>query len=243
MKSATASILVIGNEILSGKIDELNASIMMKDLRELGVDVQTMVVIKDDEQRFCEELPKMMERSRYVFTSGGVGPTHDDITLSGIARALGRKLVRNQDFAESIRRGYGSLFREPLLKMADIPEGAELIYAGKLFVPVIKIENVYVFPGEPSIFRLKWEAIKESFRGEPYFIEVIYTHADEGEIADLLGCAERDHAGVLIGSYPRYNIPEYKVKVTIESKEQNVVSDAKNYILENAPSSVKFFTI
>lgn len=231
MRQKTAAVVVIGNEILTGKSEDKNASFLIGELYLLGVALRRIAVVPDDVEEISREVRECAARFDYVFTSGGVGPTHDDVTIAGIARAFGRPVVRMPELASLIRGYFGELTDEARIRMADAPEGATLISSESLKWPVLAVENVYVLPGVPEHFRRKFEAIRETFRAMPFHIRTIYTREDEFDIAPRLNRVAADHPGVEIGSYPNFARDDYRVKVTIESKESAAVERAFDALL------------
>src|SRR5436190_17092313 len=151
----TAGILVIGNEILSGKTADENSVFLARELRELGVDVRKVSVIPDETTTIASEVRLFSGAYDYVFTTGGVGPTHDDLTMEGIAGAFGREIRRNLQLETALRGYYPADLVEPNLRMADVPEGTRLIGGPGLWFPVVAIENVFIFPGVPEVLRRK----------------------------------------------------------------------------------------
>lgn len=226
MRQKTAAVVVIGNEILTGKSEDKNAAYLIGELYRLGVALRRIVVVTDDVEEIASEVRECAGRFDYVFTSGGVGPTHDDVTIAGIARAFGRSVTRMPELAVVIKGYFGDQADEARLRMADVPEGATLIQAESLKWPVLAVENVYVLPGVPEHFRRKFEAIMDRFRAEPFYIQTVYTREDEFDIAPRLNRLAMDHPGVEIGSYPNFARDDYRVKVTIESKELAEVEKA-----------------
>src|SRR6185295_17173098 len=164
MQQKTAAVVVIGNEILTGKSDDKNASFLIGELYRLGVALRRIVVIPDDLDLISREVIQCSKEFDYVFTSGGVGPTHDDVTIEGVARAFGREVVRHPELEAMLRGYFGDGIDDARLRMADAPTGSELIREGDLRWPVLAVENVVVLPGVPELFRKKFEAIKERFR-------------------------------------------------------------------------------
>lgn len=226
MQQKTAAVIVIGNEILTGKSEDKNAGYLIGELYRLGVALKRIAVVPDDVEDIAREVRDCSARFDYVFTSGGVGPTHDDVTIAGIARAFGRSVVRMPQLAALIRGYFGEVTDESRIRMADVPEGATLIPAETLKWPVLAVDNVYVLPGVPEHFRRKFEAIREMFRALPFHIRIIYTREDEFDIAPRLNQVAMDHPEVEIGSYPNFARDDYRVKVTIESKESAAVERA-----------------
>jgi len=216
----TAAALIIGNELLSGKIQEQNLAFLGKELFNLGVRLSRVVMCLDDVDAIASDLKLLRENHDYVFTSGGVGPTHDDVTLPAIAKAFGRELVREEEIARLIRGHHGDRTTEAHLRMADVPEGAELLSNQQVRWPTVVIENVFVFPGVPEIFRMKFAVLRERLSGgQRFFSRASYTLCDEGQIATLLEKLEGDSTGISIGSYPTFGQSDYRTKVTFDGTD------------------------
>ena len=231
----TALILVIGNEILTGKVEDTNSPFLAKELYALGVRVRRIVTIPDEVETIGTVVRELSPRHDIVLTTGGVGPTHDDVTLAGVARAFGVPLERHPEMERILREFYGSALVEPLLRMADLPRGMELLDQPELRIPCVRMRNVYVFPGEPTIFRRKWAAIRERFRSEPFALARIWTLKEECDLAPLLEETLRRHPAVEIGSYPVYDRADYKVLLTIESRDRAAVTAARDDLLSRLP--------
>ncbi len=131
--SKTAGIVIIGNEVLSGKTQDTNSHFLCKELRALGVEVQRILVIPDEIQLIGKEIVPFSRQWDLVFTTGGVGPTHDDVTMSGIAQGFGVKLIRHHDLERRLHERHGENINQARLKMAEVPEGAELVGEGSLY--------------------------------------------------------------------------------------------------------------
>jgi len=233
----TAGIILIGNEILSGKIEDANAAYLCRELRGLGVDVRRISVIPDDVELIAREVTSFSREFDVVFTSGGVGPTHDDVTIEGVARALGVAVVREPSLVALLKAYYRGELNEARLKMAEVPEGAELIGGDTPGFPTILMRNVYILPGVPEIFRRKFEAIRERFRGQPYYLKNVFVRMGEGTLADYLNTLLRDYPHLLLGSYPEFSNPEYSVKVTLESRDREYLGRALDALLERLPAA------
>jgi len=231
----TAGIVVIGNEILSGKTADTNSTFLARELRRLGVDVRRIAVVPDDLDDIARTVHDFHERFDLVFTSGGVGPTHDDITIEGIARAFGRRVVREPELEAKLRDFYKEKVNEARLKMSEVPEGAELIYGGALAFPTLKIENVYVLPGIPEILQSKFLAIRDNFAADPFFLRILYTREGEGAIAEHLNDTMRRFPLLMLGSYPKIGDPDYVVKLTLESKDRDYLEQALEHLLGLLP--------
>jgi len=233
----TAGILLIGNEILSGKIADANAVYLCRELRQLGVEVRRMAVIPDEVDVIAREVATFSHEYELVFTSGGVGPTHDDVTIAGVARAMGVPVVRAPVLVELLRGYYKGNLNEARLRMAEVPEGAELVSADALVFPAVVMRNVYILPGVPEIFRQKFEALRERFRDEPFHLQNVFVRMSEGTLADFLNDLLREFPDLMLGSYPEFSNPEYKVKVTLESRDRVYLSRAVEDFLSRLPSS------
>ncbi len=231
----TAGIIVIGNEILSGKVTDTNSPFMARELRRLGVALQRIVVIPDEVDLIAAAVREFRGRYDVVFTSGGVGPTHDDVTIEGVARGLGRRVIRHPAIEDKIREYFKGNVNEARLKMAEVPEGAELIVDARLGFPTIKCENFYILPGIPEILEQKFAALGERFATAPYFLRVVYTRDGEGSIAEHLNATLAEFPELLLGSYPKIGEPEYAVKLTLESKNLEYVERALAHLLRLLP--------
>lgn len=235
----TAAALVIGNELLSGKIQEGNVAFLAKALFQMGIALRRVIVCPDDEATIVSDLRALAAAHDVVFTSGGVGPTHDDITVPSVARAFDRPLVRDPELARMIREHFGDRTTEGHLRMADLPEGGELVSSEEIPWPVIRVENVYVMPGVPEIFRIKFGLVRDRLgAGSPLVSRAIYTRCDEGVIAELLERVEREHPGVLIGSYPRFRDPDHQVKLTFDGRDDALVLAALRACLSELPAEL-----
>ncbi|WP_320412483.1 competence/damage-inducible protein A [Candidatus Manganitrophus noduliformans] len=237
-QSKNAAIIIIGNEILSGKVQDANSPYLSGELRALGVDVQRISVIPDEIDTIGEEIAACRKKYHLVFTSGGVGPTHDDVTMEGIARGVGKPLTHHPILDQLLRTVYGGDLNPAQLKLADVPEGLELLHAEGLRVPVLRFENIYIFPGIPSLLVRKFEAIKERFRETPFHLRKIFLTGDEALVAEDLNKVLRLFPRLLLGSYPILHHPEYKVILTLESKDKAYLERATQSLLLFLPKEL-----
>ena len=240
-KPPTAAILLIGNEILSGKVEDENARYLVRQLRDRGVAVGRIEIVPDDLDDISRSVRALADRFRWVFTSGGVGPTHDDVTLPAIAAAFGRTMVRDAVLEGHMRRVAGTDLHPRDLRMADIPAGARLEYgtgAGTANWPVVVVENVWILPGVPRIFRRKFDSIRELFTGPSFHARAIYSKQPEGAIADALDAVVAAFPTVDIGSYPHVDALEYKVKITLDGRDMTSVEGATAALMERLGQAV-----
>jgi molybdenum cofactor synthesis domain-containing protein len=231
----TAGIVLIGNELLSGKVVDANAAYLCKEFRALGVDVRKISVIPDEVELIAREVTEFARAYDWVFTSGGVGPTHDDVTIEGVARGLGVPVVRHPELLARLGQFYQGQLNPARLKMAEIPDGADLLAEDSMIVPVVAVRNVFVFPGVPEIFRQKFDAIKERFRESPYLLTSVYVRIGEGTLAAHLNAMLDRFPDLLCGSYPEFSNPDYRVRVTLESKSRDYLDAATSDLLARLP--------
>lgn len=237
MRELGAGIVVIGNEILSGKTVDSNSAFLARELRQLGVALKRIAVIPDELDDIATTVREFHQKFDLVFTSGGVGPTHDDITIEGVARGLGCRVVMHPLLENKIREYLnGKPPNSAHLKMAEVPEGAELLMHDQLRFPTIKIENIYILPGIPEILQQKFHALKERFTVDPYFLKIIYTNELESAIASCLNDTLKIYPDLLLGSYPKIGNSEYRVKLTLESKDKDYVERAFAHLLQLLPT-------
>jgi FAD synthetase len=232
----TAGIVVIGNEILSGKIADSNSHYLCRELRALGVEVERMVTIPDVIEVIASDVKTMSQSYDFVFTSGGIGPTHDDLTIEGIAAAFGLPVVHCQSIEDRIRRATRAEPNESLLKMARVPEGASLLDAGDLWFPLVIVENVYIFPGIPELLRKKFESARDRFRGVPFVLKKVYVKAHESDIASYLNGLLKDFPDLMLGSYPRIQEEAFSVLLTLESRDAGLVQRALDSLVDRLPA-------
>jgi molybdenum cofactor synthesis domain-containing protein len=200
----TACVIIIGNEVLSGRTQDLNLAYLGKQLQALGIQLGEARVIRDDEDAIVAAVNDCRARYSYVFTTGGIGPTHDDITAASVARAFGVPLIRDADAVRRLQQQYVPAdLNEARLRMADVPEGAVLIDNPVSRAPGFQIGNVFVLPGVPSIMRAMFEGVRSRLKGgRPFVSRTVSAYVTEGTIALALAKVQARHAGVEIGSYP-----------------------------------------
>ncbi|MDO8607158.1 MAG: molybdopterin-binding protein [Phaeospirillum sp.] len=202
----TAAILVIGNEVLSGRTQDANIAFLGKELAALGIALTEARIVRDDTDAIVEALNALRRRHAYVFTSGGIGPTHDDITAAAVALAFKVPLSRNAEAVRRLRSRYSADdLNAARLKMADIPEGAELIENPVSQAPGFHLDNVFVMAGVPRILQAMFDGVKGGLTGGPPQVSRSLTLlVREGDLADGLTALQNRHPQVEIGSYPSF---------------------------------------
>lgn len=218
----SAIILIIGNEILSGKTQDTNLKFLGRELASLGIELIEAHVIRDDEASIVAHVNDARRRASYVFTTGGIGPTHDDITAASVARAFAVELIRDE---EAVRRlSSRAPLNEARLKMAHIPAGASLIDNPISQAPGFQIENVFVLAGIPRIAQVMFESIRERLSGgQPIRSLSIDAELSEGAIAGELAAIAARFPAVEIGSYPFFREQRYGVSVVARSRDAAAV--------------------
>lgn len=207
----TAAVLLIGNELLSGKIRDQNGHNLAKMMRRRGIRLLEVCTVEDQLGAIGDALLRLLARTPLVFTSGGVGPTHDDVTMEAIALALDRPLQRDPAMERLLRSHFGARITPAALKMAELPAGTELTAEHGWPVMRLRVDDrrIYVLPGIPELCLAKIEAL-EAIPGElpdagGWALERLHTELDEADLAAPLNRVVADFASVEIGSYPRWS--------------------------------------
>jgi len=204
MPSHTACLIIIGNEILSGRTQDKNLAWLAKELNEIGIRLSEARIIPDHTQIIVDTVNACRTAFTYIFTTGGIGPTHDDITSNAIAKAFGVRLERNQKAEAILQRHYGTeKLNAARLKMADIPAGASLILNPVSAAPGFRIENIFVMAGVPSIMQAMFAGFRHELKGGAKMLsKTLSAYITEGVIAERLSAIQDQCPDVEIGSYP-----------------------------------------
>ena len=233
-KKTNAAILIIGNEILSGRTQDTNTSTLSLWLNSIGVRVQEVRIIPDIEETIVNSVNSLRKIYDYVFTTGGIGPTHDDITAQSIAKAF------NLDY-EIHKEGYKILekyykpgeFNEGRQKMIWMPKNAKLLLNPTSGAPGFSVENVFCLPGVPSILKSMLGGLKNDIvGGEPILSHTINLRTVESEIANSLTKVQDNNKDVEIGSYPFFQAGKLGVSIVIRSEDQNKINTCSSQILD-----------
>jgi molybdenum cofactor synthesis domain-containing protein len=234
----TAAALVIGDEILSGKVEEANVVILARALRELGVELRRVVVVKDEVETIAREVRELARAHDWLFTSGGIGPTHDDVTIEAVARAFDVAVIRNPTMETMLREHYRERCTEGHLRMALVPSGASLEVTETVRWPTVRYENTWIMPGIPEVFRMKIPVVVERLshgRGRAFVSRAVYTRMDEGDLKPLLDAVVARFADVAVGSYPKWMDPSYKTKLTFDGRDEARVLAARDAFVATLP--------
>ncbi len=218
----TAAVLIIGNEILSGRTKDVNLGYLAEELTKLGVRLREARVVADVEEEIVAAVNECRAKYDYVFTTGGIGPTHDDITSGSVARAFGVPLILDERARAVLARNYppGGL-NEARLRMAHVPEGASLIENPVSAAPGFQMGNVFVMAGVPSIMRAMFDGLKGSLKGgRPVLSLTVSAFLGEGVIAAGLGALQQRYADLDIGSYPFFRQGRYGASFVLRGTER-----------------------
>ena len=229
-----AAIIIVGNEILSGRTQDTNTSSIATWLNSIGVKVNEVRVIPDIEKIIVDTLNFLRKENNYVFTTGGIGPTHDDITAQSVSKAFGIKYEIHNEAFKILESYYKpGEFNEGRQKMVWMPENAGLILNPTSGAPGFRVENVYCLPGVPSILKSMLGGItNEIVGGEPILSLTINLRTVESEIAKSLTNIQDKNKDVEIGSYPFFQAGKLGVSIVIRSEDQNKINTCSSQILD-----------
>ena len=223
-EEVTACLIVIGNEILSGRTRDANLSYLAKGLNQVGVQLREARVIPDIEKVIVHTVNECRAAFDYVFTTGGIGPTHDDITSASIAKAFGVALRRDPGVVAAFERYYagerGIELNAARLRMADFPEGAEILNNAVTIAPGYRMENVFVFAGVPKIMQAMFDEVKHGLIGGKVILSRTVTgHLSEGAIAADLDRLQALYPDIDIGSYPFFGKGKFGTSIVMRGAD------------------------
>lgn len=229
----TAALLIIGNEITTGRTQDQNAYYLTQELDKLGISVNEIRMIPDDEDMIIRSINTLRQYHTYVFTTGGIGPTHDDITAAAVAKAFKLPLLRNAEIEKIIsnrKRNYPVV--KASYRMADIPEGAELVGNPVTQIPGFQIENVFVLAGVPSIMQGMFETLKTSLQKNGAILkQTIDCDLPESHLADGLATIQNHFQAIQIGSYPYQQDDRWRVNIVLRAKDQTHLEKAAQEVM------------
>jgi len=233
-KTIQASIIIIGNEILSGRTQDTNTNTLAIWLNSIGVKLSEVRVVPDIEDMIINTVNSLRKKYDYVFTTGGIGPTHDDITASSISKAFGKKYQIHKEAFKILESYYKpGEFNEGRQKMVWMPQDAKLILNPTSGAPGFFIENVFCLPGVPSILKSMLGSLKNNIvGGEPILSHTISLRTVESEIANSLTKVQMAFSDVEIGSYPFFQAGKLGVSIVIRSEKQSKIDNCNSEILK-----------
>jgi molybdenum cofactor synthesis domain-containing protein len=233
---STAAIVVIGNEILSAKVADENGPWLARELRTLGVDLRRIETVPDEVPVIVDSLRRSLGAAKWVFTSGGIGPTHDDVTIAAVSQAFGRAVVLDERTLALLRERFGEPLKPALRRLAEVPQGSRVEFHEGYVFPVISLENVIVLPGVPSLLREGFLRIRDRFRVSPIHSRALYFSLGEGTLAEHLDATVARFPAVAIGSYPRFDDADHRVKVTFDGRDAAQVGAAAEFLKARLPA-------
>ncbi len=219
----TAAVIVIGNEILSGRTQDANLAYIAQSLTKQGIRLSRAVILSDDIDIIAQEINRLRVGISYVFTTGGIGPTHDDITAQAVAKAFDLDIQRHPEAVARLQDHYGKdALNEARLSMADMPVGAKLIDNPVSRSPGFQIENIYVLAGVPRIMQAMLDGLLPHLTsGPPILSQTVSTFLAEGDLADGLRTLQKDHPDIDIGSYPYFRRRRFGVSIVLRSHHKD----------------------
>lgn len=222
------SILIIGNEILSHQIEDRNLKRMLESLNAASYPIDEVRIVRDGVEIIGDAVRALSSQSDIVISSGGVGPTHDDVTFEAYSYAFDSPLVLNEDLKTRMQRWFGEGdLKESMLRMARIPACSELVELGPKSWPLIKVKNCYVLPGLPEVFNKKFDAMLELLPAvAPRLAAELSTSHDETVFAEALTVIDNTFPSVEVGSYPTYDRSDYAARVTLKSTDEVAINQA-----------------
>ncbi len=235
-RRTTVAAVVIGDEILSGKTEDANTGRLIAVCRASGARLRRVVFVPDRVEAIADEVRRCAAASDVVVTSGGIGPTHDDVTIEGVAAAFALPVVRDPTLERLIRGYWGDRVNDAALRLADVPYGARLIHADDRLLPLVAVANVFILPGVPALFARKLESVRPELVGRPPAAANLWVAAEETDIAAALAETARNHPTVSIGSYPRPRGSAFRVWVTVEGPDAGAVEAASRALLAALPA-------
>ena len=233
-KEINAAIIIIGNEVLSGRTKDLNTSTLSKWLNSIGIIVNEVRVIPDIEKKIIDTVNDLKKNFDYVFTTGGIGPTHDDITAESISKAFNLEYGFHKEAFSILEKYYEpGEFNEGRQKMAKMPTTAKLILNPSSGAPGFYVENVFCFPGVPSILKSMLGGLNNVLiGGDPILSKTISLKTYESEIAKSLSNVQNNNKDVEIGSYPFFRQGKLGVSIVLRSANKDKIDNCNSQILE-----------
>lgn len=242
----TAGVLIIGDEILNGHTEDTNSNFFIKNLNLAGIKIRKIAVLPDEVDAISEEVSSLSKKCTVVLTSGGIGPTHDDVTYEAVAKAFSEKLALNKELSFLFRDYFGPSAdqNEAVKKFSSIPQSATLNfgidkYGNRTQFPLISVKNTYMFPGVPMLLQKSFNVFKANFclQNKPLHMKKIFITLDEFSITPVLNKAVRlFHGRVKFGSYPSFNEKSFKVKLILESSDESIIAEASDYFNNQLPN-------
>jgi molybdenum cofactor synthesis domain-containing protein len=235
---STACALLIGNEVLNGSIADCNLVALARTLRSVGIRLKRALVLPDDIAILSEEIREASHQFDVVFTSGGVGPTHDDVTIAAAARAFDVDTITSEELRKALVNHYGEPLSEGHERLAVVPRGSRMVKVPESTWPTIVMHNVWILPGVPAIFRAKLTAVRHSLKGPVHFYScAVMCRSDELTLKSLIDQTVQANPAVEVGSYPLWPPTDAQTKVTFEGTDTLIVQAAVDQFVSSLPAN------
>jgi len=219
LRPRSAALLVVGDEILSGEVEDQNTPFLTRRLWELGILVAKIVVVADRREEIAEELRRLASAHDFALVTGGMGPTHDDVTRQAVADALGLPLEPHAEARELLSADYGERLTPSEAAMAELPRGSRVMRGRQQLAFAFRAENVIVFPGVPVLLQDIFEMAAEQLLSAPFYKETLWVRGKEGDFSEPLAAIQGAHPTVGIGSYPVFLDGRYRCKLVLRSRD------------------------
>lgn len=222
----SAALLIVGDEILSGEVEDQNTPFLTRRLWELGILVARVVIVSDRREAIVEELQRLVAGHDFVLVTGGMGPTHDDVTRQAVADALELPLEPHAEARELLSSDYGDRITPAEAAMAELPRGARVMRGRQQLAFAFRAGSVIVFPGVPVLLQDIFEMAAEELISAPFFKETLWVRGKEGDFSEPLAAIQSAHPGVGIGSYPVFLDGRYRCKLVLRSRDSAALERA-----------------
>ncbi len=222
----SAALIIVGDEILSGEVQDRNAPFLTRRMWELGILVRRIVVVRDRLEEIAEEIRRQAGRNDLIVLTGGLGPTHDDVTRQAVALALDLPLEVHPDARALLAADYGERLTRAEERMAELPRGARLLRGRQRLAFAFRVEGVMAFPGVPDLLQDVFEAAADQLHCDPFCKETLWVRGKEGDFSETLAAVQARHPGVGIGSYPVFLDGRYRCKLVLRARDAGALASA-----------------
>lgn len=230
LRPRSAALLVVGDEILSGEVEDQNTPFLTRRLWELGILVERVVIVGDRREVIAEELRRMVPTHDFVLVTGGMGPTHDDVTRQAVAEALDLPLEAHGEARELLSADYGERLTPSEAAMAELPRGSRVMRGRQQLAFAFRVQSVIVFPGVPVLLQDIFEMAADLLLSSPFYKETLWLRGKEGDFSEPLGEIQSAHPDVGIGSYPVFVDGRYRCKLVLRSRDAEALRRATDDI-------------
>lgn len=214
----TAGLVIIGNEILSGKFADENTPYFVSELRSLGVRLRHVAMVEDDLDAIVRDISHARQQFDHVFTTGGIGPTHDDVTMAAVARAFNVELKPHPDLVAALAP-LPEAKKQALEPLTLVPETATLLWDTNSTWPLVTVENVWIFPGVPRFIQRRFPSLRHRLASSPFITAALYLSVVESDIVAILDRVVSQYPDIDFGSYPRFGDEDHRTRLTVDGRD------------------------